>query len=82
MSAPATLAQTEVLRLIARSIKARGYPPSIRELGKQLAITSTNSVADHLKALQKKGLIERDAVVARAIRVTIDGKLWLARVKP
>lgn len=48
----------------------RGLPPTIRELGLKFGIGSPNGVNCHLKALQKKGYIERDAKLSRSIRLT------------
>ncbi len=59
--------QLEVLRFIAREIEERGYPPTIREIGEALDIASTNGVNDHLKALEKKGYLQRDAAKSRAL---------------
>ena len=59
--------QLEVLRFIARQIEERGYPPTIREIGEGLDIRSTNGVNDHLKALERKGYLTRDAVKSRAV---------------
>src|SRR5690349_15194704 len=62
--------QLEVLRFIATEIEARGYPPTIREIGEALGIASTNGVNDHLKALEKKGFLVRDPVKSRALTPT------------
>jgi repressor LexA len=59
--------QLEVLRFIANEIEERGYPPTIREIGEALEIASTNGVNDHLKALEKKGFLQRDAAKSRAL---------------
>jgi repressor LexA len=59
--------QLEVLRFIAKEIDERGYPPTIREIGEALDITSTNGVNDHLKALERKGYLQRDPVKSRAV---------------
>ncbi len=59
--------QLEVLRFIASEIEDRGYPPTIREIGEALDIASTNGVNDHLKALERKGYLQRDPVKSRAL---------------
>ena len=66
--------QLEVLRFIATEIEARGYPPTIREIGEALDIASTNGVNDHLKALDKKGYLQRDPVKSRALIPTAAGR--------
>ncbi len=67
MSIGLTDRQLEVIRFIAREIEERGYPPTIREIGEALDIASTNGVNDHLKALEKKGYLQRDPAKSRAL---------------
>jgi repressor LexA len=63
--------QREVLGIIVEYITAHGFPPTQREIGEAAGITSTNGVADHLAALERKGFISRRAEVARGIRVLV-----------
>lgn len=74
-----TRRQREVLDTIAQAIEESGYPPTIREIGDALGIRSTNGVNDHLKALERKGYIERGDAKSRAICLTqkADGELGL-----
>lgn len=65
-----TARQEQVLGFIAETIRERGFPPTIREIGSALSIRSTNGVNDHLKALERKGYIERSGAKSRAILVT------------
>jgi repressor LexA len=60
--------QKAVLDFIGRSIELRGYPPTLREIGQHMGIRSTNGVNDHLKALEKKGYLEREDLKSRALR--------------
>ena len=60
--------QQEILDFISDSINGRGYPPTIREIGKHMGIRSTNGVNDHLKALERKGFLLRDDLKSRAMR--------------
>jgi predicted MarR family transcription regulator len=53
-------------------IRERGFPPTLREIGKGLDIRSTNGVSDHLKNLEKNGLIQVDDIVSRGIRVLVN----------
>jgi repressor LexA len=72
--------QKEVLDFISSSILERGYPPTLREIGEQLGIRSTNGVNDHLKALEKKGYLVREDLKSRALRpVSADGTIGIAR---
>ena len=66
--------QLEVLRFIASEIEERGYPPTIREIGEALDIASTNGVNDHLKALERKGYLQRDPVKSRALIPTAEAR--------
>src|SRR5579864_6880220 len=71
---PLTDRQKAVLEFIGRSIERRGYPPTLREIGEHMGIRSTNGVNDHLKALEKKGYLEREDLKSRALRpISLDG---------
>lgn len=67
--------QLEVLRTIKRATLAKGYPPTLREVGALLGIASTNGVNDHLKRLRHKGLLEEqtDVGLSRGLRLTTKG---------
>src|SRR4051794_21871521 len=60
--------QREILDFISRSIAKRGYPPTLREIGAHFGIKSTNGVNDHLRALEKKGYLQREDLKSRALR--------------
>ncbi len=60
--------QREVLDFITSSIRKRGYPPTLREIGSHFGIRSTNGVNDHLRALEKKGVLHREDLKSRALR--------------
>jgi len=60
--------QQMVLDFIKSSIEERGYPPTLREIGRFMGIRSTNGVNDHLKALERKGWITREDLKSRALR--------------
>jgi SOS-response transcriptional repressor LexA len=64
-----TKRQLLVLDFIAKYIERAGYAPTIREIGDGLDIRSNNGVNDHLKALVRKGLLERDLERSRAMRL-------------
>lgn len=63
-----TARQEEVLQHIQNVIRERGYPPSIREIGKAMGISSKEGVSCHLNALEKKGYIRREST-HRGIKV-------------
>ncbi|MFE4304777.1 transcriptional repressor LexA [Streptomyces sp. NPDC056891] len=52
--------QRQVLDCITSSVRTRGYPPSMREIGQAVGLTSTSSVAHQLASLQKKGFVRKD----------------------
>jgi repressor LexA len=62
-----TARQQEMLDYIERVVHTTGYPPSIRQIGEALDISSTNGVRAHLKALEKKGYIHRSLRTSRGI---------------
>jgi repressor LexA len=64
-----TARQTKVLETIRDSVQRRGYPPSMREIGQAVGLTSTSSVAHQLKTLEEKGFIKRDGSRPRALEV-------------
>ncbi|MFF0634800.1 transcriptional repressor LexA [Nocardia sp. NPDC004151] len=64
-----TVRQRRVLEVIRTSVHDRGYPPSIREIGDAVGLTSTSSVAHQLRALERKGYLRRDPNRPRAVDV-------------
>jgi repressor LexA len=65
---PLTEKQQLVFDFIRASITERGYPPTLREIGEHFRIRSTNGVNDHLKALERKGYLQREELKSRALR--------------
>ncbi|MFC5494143.1 transcriptional repressor LexA [Nocardioides caricicola] len=61
--------QQRVLAHIKDSIEKRGYPPSMREIGEAVGLTSSSSVAHQLKVLEEKGYLKRDPNRPRALEV-------------
>jgi repressor LexA len=64
--------QLEILEFIAAEQRARGYPPSVREIGEAVGLTSTSTVHAHLNTLQRLGYLRRDPTKPRAIEVRYD----------
>jgi repressor LexA len=72
--------QKQIYDYLLNMIRAKGYAPSIPEIGAKFNIASTNGVADHLKALEKKGYIRRTG--KRAIEIlSVLGKPALTAVR-
>ena len=67
--------QHRVLDVIRDSVERRGYPPSMREIGEQVGLTSSSSVAHQLSTLEKKGYLRRDPNRPRAVEVRIPGQV-------
>lgn len=63
-----TQRQAQALQYISHCLTARGYPPTLREIGEHMGIKSTNGVNDHLKALERKGYLVREELKSRALR--------------
>ncbi|HVY09694.1 MAG TPA: transcriptional repressor LexA [Mycobacteriales bacterium] len=61
--------QHRVLEVIRESVERRGYPPSMREIGEAVGLTSTSSVAHQLTTLERKGFLRRDPNRPRAVEV-------------
>jgi repressor LexA len=64
--------QREILMIIDSSMRERGYPPSVREIGVAVGLTSPSTVHSHLASLQRLGFLKRDPTKPRAIEVRFD----------
>jgi repressor LexA len=64
--------QRQVLEFIDEEVRHRGYPPSVREIGEHVGLSSSSTVHAHLAALQDKGYITRDPTKPRALEVHLD----------
>ena len=62
-----TARQEQVLGIVTRYINQYGYPPSLREIGKELAVSGTLGVMKHLEALERKGYLRRREGSSRGI---------------
>lgn len=67
-----TRRQAEILTFIQRYSETHGYPPSVREIGRALGLTSSSTVHSHLAALEKKGYLHRDPSKPRALEILRD----------
>src|SRR5882757_2940704 len=68
-SAALTPRQRKVLEVIRDWVERFGYPPSVREIGDAVGLTSTSSVHHQLRALERKGFLRRDPNRTRAVDV-------------
>jgi repressor LexA len=62
----------QILDCIAGAVRDRGYPPSVREIGESVGLTSSSTVHAHLAVLQREGYLKRDPTKPRAIEVCYD----------
>ncbi|MFZ5853244.1 MAG: transcriptional repressor LexA [Chloroflexota bacterium] len=69
--------KTKILDYIAATLRARGYPPSVREIAHAVGLASTSAVHHHLLILEREGYLERGAAQSRAIRLTPTAALRL-----
>jgi repressor LexA len=67
-----TLRQRQVLDFVDAEVRRRGYPPSVREIGEAIGLSSSSTVHAHLAALQDKGYLTRDPTKPRAIEVRLE----------
>jgi repressor LexA len=70
--------QRRVLEVIRESVERRGYPPTVREIGEAVGLTSTSSVSHQLMTLQKKGFLRKDPSKPRAVDVRLPGEVAAA----
>jgi repressor LexA len=61
--------QRQVLEFIDAEVRERGYPPSVREIGEAVGLSSSSTVHAHLAALEEKGFLRRDPTKPRAIEI-------------
>ncbi len=68
-----TARQQRILDFIKRTVDDRGYPPTVREIGEAVGLTSSSSVHAQLANLQRRGLLRRDAAKPRAMELQVQG---------
>src|SRR5919202_3066817 len=69
--------KVKILDFIAATLRARGYPPSVREIARAVGLASTSAVHHHLQILEREGYLERGAAQSRAVRLTPTAALQL-----
>ena len=67
----------KILHHIAATLRARGYPPAVREIAFAVGLSSTSAVHHHLQVLERDGYLERGAAQSRAIRLTPSAAIGL-----
>ena len=64
--------QKRILEVIREFTREQGYPPSVREIGERVGLSSSSTIHAHLKTLERRGLISRDPTKPRALRSEVD----------
>ena len=64
--------QSKILDYIRYVTKVRNYPPSVREIGEAVGLSSSSTVHNHLNQLERRGLIKRDASKSRTVQLVSD----------
>lgn len=72
-----TWREAQILEYIKEQVRTRGYPPSVREIGKVVGLKSSSTVHSHLNRLEAKGYIRRDPTKPRAIEVLDKRDLYI-----
>jgi len=67
--------QTRILEYIRFVTKTRNYPPSVREIGEAVGLSSSSTVHNHLNQLERRGLIKRDPSKSRTVQLVADAEL-------
>lgn len=70
-----TTRQQQILDYIKDNLHTKGYPPSVREIGQAVGLSSSSTVHNHLSKLEQMGLIRRDPTKPRALEI-LDGMPW------
>jgi repressor LexA len=69
-----TAKQREILDAVQDWIGERGRPPTLREMAQRMGVSSTNAIRDHLRVLESKGYLKREARLSRGLEVIRGGK--------
>jgi len=67
--------QTRILDYIRYVTKVRNYPPSVREIGEAVGLSSSSTVHNHLNQLERRGLIKRDPSKSRTVQLVADAEI-------
>jgi repressor LexA len=69
-NAPLTPRQSRILEFISETVRERGYPPTVREIGEAVGLTSSSSVHAQLANLERRGLLHKDPTKPRAMALS------------
>ena len=74
MTEQLTERQNKILDYIRYVTKVRSYPPSVREIGEAVGLSSSSTVHNHLNQLERRGLIKRDPSKSRTVQLVTDAQ--------
>jgi repressor LexA len=75
LNEPLTDRQTKILDYIRYVTRVRSYPPSVREIGEAVGLSSSSTVHNHLNQLERRGLIKRDPSKSRTVQLVQDAEV-------
>jgi repressor LexA len=75
LNEPLTDRQTKILDYIRYVTRVRSYPPSVREIGEAVGLSSSSTVHNHLNQLERRGLIKRDPSKSRTVQLVQDAQV-------
>ncbi len=75
MTEQLTERQNKILDYIRYVTKVRNYPPSVREIGEAVGLSSSSTVHNHLNQLERRGLIKRDPSKSRTVQLVADAEI-------
>ncbi len=78
---PATPRQLAMLERVGRFMQEHGFPPTLVELAAECGLTG-NAVRDQLEGLRRRGMVVRDSMCSRGLRLTRRGQAWLGQPTP
>src|SRR5215470_18027925 len=67
--------QARILEYIRYVTRVRNYPPSVREIGEAVGLSSSSTVHNHLNQLERRGLIKRDPSKSRTVQLVADAEM-------
>lgn len=76
-----TSRERDIIDFIRKNVNAKGYPPSVREIGQAVGLKSSSTVHGYLKRLEAKGYIRRDPTKPRAIEVTGTERAFIEEIE-
>src|SRR5262249_55533155 len=74
--------QQQILDFLRAHQRDHAYPPTVREIGQAVGLTSSSTVQNHLNSLEARGYIRRDPAKSRTVELVVDGATAAAAAAP